>query len=204
VIAIAASTGGPHAIRHVLRSLPYPFPAAVLVVQHMPEAFIPAFAARLDRSSALAVHQAQDGDRLEAGCVYIAPGGSHMRLRVRQPDGGLEVALEVSAPVHGMQPSADVLFESVASCAGGRAIGVVLTGMGTDGTAGIRALKRSGASTVAQDAATSAVYGMPRSALETGCIDRVLPLSAIPDVLRCMAKDLHDRLAPSRETSRDE
>ncbi len=183
IVAIGASTGGPQALRRVLQGLPRGFRAPVLVVQHMPPTFTRPFAERMDRAIPLRTREAEEGDVLEPGIVYVAPGGVHMVVRRNARTGALQIALDSSPPVNGVRPSVDVLFRSLAEVAGPEVIAVVLTGMGEDGAEGVRALKARGATTVAQDAPSSMVFGMPRAAAETGAVDYVLPLEEIPETL---------------------
>ncbi|MGQ9457490.1 MAG: protein-glutamate methylesterase/protein-glutamine glutaminase [Anaerolineae bacterium] len=183
IVAIGASTGGPQALRRVLEGLPRGFQAPVLVVQHMPPSFTRAFAERMGRTISLRTREAEEGDVLEPGIVYVAPGGVHMKVRPHARTGALQITLDDSPPVNGVRPSVDVLFRSLAEVAGPEVIAVVLTGMGEDGAEGIRALKARGAATVAQDAPSSMVFGMPRAAAETGAVDYVLPLEEIPEAL---------------------
>ncbi|HEX2040442.1 MAG TPA: chemotaxis protein CheB [Acidimicrobiales bacterium] len=176
VVAVAASTGGPPAVADLLARLGG-LQAAVLVVQHLHADFIDGFVAWMARASALPVQPAGQGTIVQRGGVYIAPAGSHLRL-------GRDCRLTLSAEPRSLhRPSADVLFESVAAQAGARAIGVLLTGMGDDGARGLLALRNAGALTIAQDEATSAVWGMPRAAVALDAARRVLPLSDIPDAL---------------------
>ncbi|MBC7224928.1 MAG: chemotaxis response regulator protein-glutamate methylesterase [Anaerolineae bacterium] len=183
IVAIGASTGGPQAVRRVLQGLPRGFQAPVLVVQHMPDEFTGPFAERMGRVVSLVVREAQEGDVLEPGVVYVAPGGAHMKICRDAQTGALQVTLDHGPPVNGVRPSVDVLFHSLAEVAGPEVVAVVLTGMGEDGAEGIRALKARGATTLAQDAPSSTVFGMPRAAAETGAVDHVLPLEAIPQAL---------------------
>ncbi len=175
IVVIGASTGGPRAIEYVLAGLPGDLPISVLVVQHMPAGFTHSFAQRLNRQSALHVEEAEDGCRLSPGHVFVAAGGYHMRIH----PGGV-IRLDQSPPVNGLRPAADLTMIDVARVYGPRSIGVVLTGMGSDGAQGAQAIKAAGGLVVAQDQATSVVYGMPRAASKAGAVDRILPLTDIP------------------------
>jgi len=178
VVVIGASTGGPRALNHCLSSLPSHLPAAVLVVQHMPPGFTRSFAERLNRRSPLEVKEAEEGDVILPGRAYVAPGDYHMVVEKR---GNQEVIhLDKSPPVKGLRPSADVTMRSVAEVFGAGSIGVILTGMGSDGADGLKAIKERGGITIAQDRSTSIIYGMPRAAVRSGCVDKVLPLGEIP------------------------
>ena len=176
VIALGASTGGTEALRSLLTALPPTLPP-LLMVQHMPAGFTAPLARRLDMLSALRVREATPDLPLRAGMAVLAPAGRHMKL-VGRP-GEWRVRLSDTEPVNGHRPAVDVLFHSVAE-AGAAAVGVLLTGMGNDGAAGLLALRRAGAFTVAQDEATSVIYGMPREAARLGAAQRILPLDAIP------------------------
>ncbi len=187
VVAIGASTGGTQALRTVLGAL-RPDGPAVLIVQHMPPGFTRAFAERLDQESPLEVREAQDGDRVEAGRALLAPGDMHLRLREDGRGYCVEVTLGPFVSRH--RPSVDVLFRSVAQLAGSRAVGVLLTGMGDDGADGLLAMRNSGASTVAQDEATSVVFGMPREAIRRGAAGEIVPLPAIAETIRALVSSL--------------
>jgi two-component system chemotaxis response regulator CheB len=161
-IAIAASTGGPRALTEILPRLPADLPCAVLVVQHMPSSFTEPLANRLDELAELPVHHAQDNEPVEAGVVYIAPGGKHLGLR-RERDQIL-IQLNDDEPVWGVRPAADVLFRDVAKYFGPASAGLVLTGMGRDGAEGLRHIQEVGGWTAVQDEDTAVIYGMPRNA----------------------------------------
>jgi len=180
VIAIGASTGGTAAIRALLESFPPDAPGTV-VVQHMPERFTAAFAQRLDGLCQIRVSEAQHGDRVLPGHALIAPGGRH--LAVVRSGAVCSVVIEDSPPINRHRPSVDVLFRSCARQLGRNAIGVILTGMGDDGAAGLKEMRDAGAHTIAQDEATSVVFGMPRQAIEAGAAVEVLALGAIGPAL---------------------
>ncbi len=176
LIAIGASTGGTEAIRRVLTRLPRNAPG-IVVVQHMPAQFTSSFAQRLDSLCRIRVAEARDGDSVLNGQALIAPGNFHMRLR---RSGSRYYVQVVDGPrVHHQKPAVDILFDSVARYAGANALGIILTGMGADGAEGIRLMKEAGAYTIAQDEASCVVYGMPKEAVKTGCIDRSIDLDHI-------------------------
>jgi two-component system, chemotaxis family, protein-glutamate methylesterase/glutaminase len=176
IVAIGASTGGTEAIKEVLCNMP-PDSPGMLITQHIPPTFSASFARRMNEVSPLTVCEAQDGQQVLAGHVYIAPGDYHLRL-VRN---GARYVCKVDheAPVNRHRPSVDVLFRSVAQNAGQNAIGVLLTGMGRDGARGLKAMRTAGAATVAQDEHTSVVWGMPGEAVSIGATEDVLPIDAI-------------------------
>lgn len=188
IVAIGISTGGPNALLYLLSQLPADFPASILIVQHMPEGFTQMFANRLADSCAIEVKEAQSGDLLLAGRALICPGNRHMRVR-RMPMGDV-VVLSDDARVNGHRPSADVLFRSVAAEQGAKTIGLIMTGMGEDGADGIKAIKDAGGLAVAQDEASSVVFGMPKVAIERGHVNRVVPLDAIPNLLQAQCAAL--------------
>jgi two-component system, chemotaxis family, protein-glutamate methylesterase/glutaminase len=180
VIAIGASTGGTEAIFNIVRSLPITMPG-IVIVQHIPPIFSRMFAERLHLQTRLNVKEAQTGDYIRQGHVYIAPGNKHMRIKRL----GKEYRIECveGEKVNGHCPSADLLFESVAKEAGAKAIGVILTGMGYDGAKGLLAMRRKGARTIGQDAYSSVVYGMPKAAFEVGAVERQIDLHRIAALL---------------------
>jgi two-component system, chemotaxis family, protein-glutamate methylesterase/glutaminase len=176
-VAIAASTGGPRALVEVVPALPRDLDAAVLIAQHMPPGFTAGLARRLDSMSALVVSEAAHGEAVLANHVYIAPGGRHMTVT---SDGAQpRIALDDSAPVWGVRPAADPLFHSAAAHFGAACVGVVLTGMGRDGAAGLAAIRAAGGGAIVQDRETATIYGMPLFALETAGADRVAPLGGV-------------------------
>lgn len=176
LVLIGASTGGTEAIKEVLADLPVDIPG-VVIVQHMPEMFTASFARRLDAQCALHVKEAEDGEKVEAGCAYVAPGHSH--LLVRRRNGAYYCELSRAEPINRHRPAVDALFHSAARNVGARAIGVILTGMGKDGAEGLLAMKAAGAYTVAQDQHSSVVWGMPREAVAIGAAHAVIPLREI-------------------------
>ncbi len=176
LIAIGSSTGGTQALRQILRNLPANLPP-IVIVQHMPDRFTGPFAQRLNSITPIEVKEAQDGDKLQSGHAYLAPGSHH--LQVYKLAGTYRARLLDSEPVNGHKPSVDVLFDSCARVAGPSSIAVILTGMGNDGAKGLLALHTSGAFTIAQNQETSVVFGMPKEAIALGAADAVLPLGAI-------------------------
>jgi two-component system chemotaxis response regulator CheB len=179
LVAIAASTGGPSALAEVLRGLPAELRIAVVIVQHVAEGFSAGLAEWLDRESQITVREARDGDAIEYGCALVSPTGFHMM--VKPYASGNRIMLEKTPPVAGHRPSADILFTSVAETYGPDSIGVILTGMGSDGARGIVAIKNAGGKTIAQDEQSCVVFGMPKAAIETGVVDEILPLDSIAE-----------------------
>ena len=179
-VVIGASTGGPNAVEHVMAALPEAN-CRVLVVQHMPAAFTGRFADRLDGVSAYDVSEATDGDRIGPGEALVAPGGTHTRVDSYRA-GRLRVRLEEDDSRH-VTPAVDVAMESSAEVVDDPLVGVVLTGMGSDGAEGIRAIREAGGRTLAQSEDTCVIYGMPRRAVETGAVDEIRDLDAIADAI---------------------
>jgi len=180
VLAIGASTGGTKAIETVLLGLPITTPGTV-IVQHMPEYFTAAFAERLNQICQMEVREARDGDSVVPGVALVAPGNKHMVLQ--QSGAYYLVRIKDGPPVHYQRPSVDVLFQSVARSAGHNAVGVLLTGMGADGAKGLLAMRQAGAHTIAQDEATSVVFGMPKEAIKLGAASEVLSLPRISQAI---------------------
>jgi len=180
IVAIGTSTGGTVALENVLTALPRVSPG-IVIVQHMPAGFTKSFAQRLDSLCQIRVEEARDGQRVLPGLALIAPGGLHMTV-VRS---GAQYVVEIKdgPPVNRHKPSVDVLFRSVARCAGRNAMGIIMTGMGDDGARGLLEMHEVGAYTLAQDEASCVVYGMPREAVALGAADRVLPLGEISAAL---------------------
>jgi two-component system chemotaxis response regulator CheB len=180
IIAIGVSTGGPAALTRVIPSLPPDIGVPVLVVQHMPPLFTGPMAARLDAISHIKVKEAVSGEMLLPGTVYLAPGGRHMKVESSFNGRPMIVRVTDDPPENNCRPSADYLFRSVADHFGKNATGVIMTGMGHDGTRGLQSMKEKGAWIIAQDESSCAVYGMPRKPIELGIVDVVAPLERIP------------------------
>ena len=176
LVAIGTSTGGPQALQSVITRLPKDLPCGVVVVQHMPPGFTKSLAARLDSLSAVHVKEAEDGDLIRPGCVYIAPGNYHMR--VSGSGGARKIVLGQDPPVGNHRPAVNVLFDSVAPI-GRRLVAVIMTGMGSDGTEGMKKIKAEGGYSIAQDESTSVVYGMPKSVVDAGLADEIRPVTDI-------------------------
>ncbi|MFN0218401.1 MAG: chemotaxis response regulator protein-glutamate methylesterase [Hyphomicrobium sp.] len=198
VVAIGASTGGVQAIRQVLGALPVDSPP-ILIAQHMPETFTASFAKRLDVNSDVAVCEAQDGQEVVGGTVYIAPGDRHLLLESRR--NGYVCRLQGGGEIRGHMPSIDLMFQSVASAAGHAAVGIVLTGMGRDGAQGLSDIRQAGGLTAAQDQATSLIYGMPKAATENGAAQFELPLDRIaPFILESQSHARHQAIVEGQLT----
>lgn len=190
VVAIASSTGGPPALQAILTALPGDLSAAVVIAQHMPPGFTRSFAERLNKISSLVVREAAAGDRVEPGTVLIAPGGHH--LVVKKDKDGLLTGLTARSEHDMYSPSADRLLVSVAQACGHAALGVVLTGMGKDGAAGVVAIKKNRGQCLAESEESAVIFGMPQEAIKTGAVDKVLPLGA-------MAEEIKKRCAPKKK-----
>jgi two-component system chemotaxis response regulator CheB len=174
IAVLAASTGGPATLMKLIPDFAAGFPAALLIVQHMPGSFTPQFAEQLAAVSQNPVKQAENGELLRAGQVYVCPGDCHLRVA---PPG--RIVLDDGPRIGGYRPSIDVTLESVAALAGGNAVSVILTGMGNDGARGVMAIQENGGLVLAQDEATSVIFGMPAEAIKTGAVGQVLPLEQI-------------------------
>ncbi|MDW5562871.1 MAG: chemotaxis response regulator protein-glutamate methylesterase [Methanomassiliicoccus sp.] len=180
IVLIGSSTGGPKALPEVLSRLPANLPAAVLVVQHMPEGFTRSFAERLNWISPLEVKEAEEGDEIRKGKIYLAQGNKHLVLR------GNKLHLDDGPKVNYVRPAVDVLMNSVAPHFGPRTIGVVLTGMGSDGAAGMQLIKKNGGKTIVQNEETCVVYGMPKAVADLNAADRIVPLEDIAQAITIM------------------
>lgn len=179
-VVIGSSTGGTQALELVITALPGDAPG-IAIVQHMPEKFTAMYAQRLDGICAMNVREAKDGDRLERGVVLIAPGGRHMQLRKA---GGQYFAVVVDGPpVNRHKPAVDVLFRSVAECAGKDVLAIILTGMGDDGARGMKLLHERGARTIAQNEETCVVFGMPKEAIQLGAVDEIIPITQVASAI---------------------
>jgi two-component system chemotaxis response regulator CheB len=186
VITVGASTGGTEALRALLTALPADAPP-VLVAQHMPEYFTRLFAERLNSLCQIRVREGENNQAVQPGNAYIAPGGLHLRVQRAGEQGRFTLLVGSDAPVNLHRPSVDVLFDSAASALGSRAVGVILTGMGKDGAAGLLRMRRAGAYTLAQDEESSVVFGMPREAIALGAVDEVVPIHSMAErVLRAV------------------
>jgi two-component system chemotaxis response regulator CheB len=182
IVLIGVSTGGPVALAELLPALPAKVGAPIFIVQHMPPLFTEALAQRLNGKSSIEVKEAKNGEIAHADCAYLAPGGRQMKLSAG-PQGEIVIRVTDDPPENACRPSVDYLFRSVALHFPGRSIAAILTGMGNDGTEGVRMLRRSGCLSIAQDEASCVVFGMPREAIAAGVIDSVLPLRKIADAI---------------------
>lgn len=178
LVVIGCSTGGPGALHQIMPRLPADLNAGLLVVQHMPAGFTRSLAQRLDDISALHIKEAEEGDRVVTGQALVAPGGFHMEV-----DDAGRIRLNQAPPLHGVRPAVDKTLDSAVQVWGSRMIGVILTGMGFDGAKGISHVKKSGGRSIAEDATTCVVYGMPKVVVEMGVADQVLPVHEIADAI---------------------
>ncbi len=186
IIAVGASTGGTVAIEQLLRAMPHNAPG-IVIVQHMPEKFTHSFAQRLDGVSRITVREAKDGESILNGTALIAPGNFHMV--VERSGARYLVRIRTAPQVHHQRPSVEVLFNSVARYVGANAVGVILTGMGADGAAGLLAMRSAGAHTIAQDRKTSVVWGMPGEAVKLDAAEKILPIYRIADAALQLAME---------------
>ena len=185
LVVIGSSTGGPQALQTVITGLSEHFPCPVVVVQHMPAGFTNALASRLHSVAPVRVCEARDGELLEPGCVYIAPGNYH--LRVLHESGVRRIALSDEPPVGNHRPAVNVMYDSVAHL-GKDVVAVILTGMGNDGREGMRRIKENGGYCIAQDEATCVVYGMPKSVIDAGLADEICPLPQIAHAIEAAVR----------------
>lgn len=183
LVMIAASTGGPKIITSIFKKLPRDFPAPIVVVQHMPGSFTKAFAKRLNEHSSISVMEGKEGSFLNKGKAFIAPGDFHLEF-----SNDRKIMLNKKPALHGVRPSADITMNSASENFDGNLIGVILSGMGKDGSIGVRNISRRGGYVIAQDKDTSVVHGMPKSAIDSGCVDLVLPANEIADKLISLVK----------------
>ncbi|MGE5473472.1 MAG: chemotaxis-specific protein-glutamate methyltransferase CheB [Ignavibacteriales bacterium] len=184
IVAIGSSTGGPSALLDVIPSLPKNLSAAYLIVQHMPAGFTSSFAQRLDNLSQINVKEAEDGDIVQAGSAYIAPGGKHMMVEKDEFAGVLRIKLSNKPPKNSVRPSADILFNSLAETGLGNLVGIVMTGMGCDGREGLKNMKeRNKAVIIAESEESCVVYGMPKAVIDAGIADRIVPVSQITNAI---------------------
>lgn len=185
LIAIGASTGGTEALSAILPKLEPPLPG-IVIVQHIPPMFSRLFSERLNGICALTIKEAADGDIVKPNHVYIAPGGKHMSISSQ--GNSYVIQCKAGPPVHSVCPAVDILFDSVADVAGKKAMGVILTGIGKDGAAGLLKMRNNGSPTIGQDAATCTVYGMPKVAFDIGAVQQQLPLTSIPTAIHKIAR----------------
>lgn len=179
IVAIGTSTGGPRALQQVIPKIPKDINAAIVIVQHMPPGFTKSLANRLDTLSHIKVKEGEDGEKLMRGCCYIAPGDFHMSVIQKNRD--YIVRLDKNPPISGLRPAADILMESVSKLNNINKLGIILTGMGSDGAKGIVEMKKANSYIIAEDEKSCIVFGMPKSAINTGSVDLVLPLDKIGD-----------------------
>lgn len=187
-VVVASSTGGPTALIEIFTHLPARFPGAILIAQHMPDRFTKTFAERLDKRSRLSVAECKDGDLVQARQGFVCPGGQLVTVRPTPPGKSGECLLEVSSPGDNDRyaPSADLLMRSAAAVFGSRTLGVILTGMGSDGAEGARAIQKAGGKVIVESEKTAAVFGMPGAAVRANVVDEILPLNEIANYLAAL------------------
>ncbi|MBS4024784.1 MAG: chemotaxis protein CheB [Clostridia bacterium] len=188
ILLIGTSTGGPKALQEVLPLLPENFPAPILIVQHMPPGFTKSLANRLNSLAAVLVKEAEDGEVLQKGVAYIAPGDFHLTI-AKHHNNYLAVKLTKDPVVNGHRPSVNVMMESVCYNYNGKIIGVIMTGMGSDGTEGMKLIKGKNGITIAEAESTCIVFGMPKAAIQANCIDLTVPLHDIADIITKSMRD---------------
>ncbi len=176
-VVIASSTGGPQALKQIIPKLPSNFPGVIIIIQHIGKGFTSSLAKSLDGISLLRVKEAEDQEPLMRSVVYVAPYGHHLHVENNR------FILKEGVPLNGVIPSADIAMKSVSECFGSESIGVILTGMGRDGTAGIVEIKKKKGRIIVQDRSTSVVFGMPEAALKTGVVDKVVEIEGLAEVL---------------------
>jgi two-component system chemotaxis response regulator CheB len=181
IVAIGTSTGGPRALQDVIPYLKKDISASILIVQHMPAGFTKSLADRLNNLSEIHVKEAEDGDVLKQGCAYIAPGDYHLKLQKRSDL--YQIKLTKEDPILGHRPSVDAMMHSLVQLKPSKLMGVIMTGMGSDGASGMQNIKLQGGYTIAQDEKTCVVFGMPKSAIKLGCIDEIVPLQSIASTI---------------------
>lgn len=186
---IGISTGGPEALDTLIPQLGDHLPCPIIIVQHMPASFTESLAIKLNTVTHLQVSEAKDGERLQTGHIYIAQGGKHLLIKAVQ-DGSFCLAIDDAPPVNNCKPAVDVLFCSVAETFKGKVLAIVMTGMGRDGTEGVRALKHKGAYCLVQDEATSVIWGMPKSVYEAGLADEIVPLAQLSSRIAALVLSL--------------
>lgn len=187
IVAIGTSTGGPRALQEIITKLPGNIPCGVVIVQHMPPGFTKSLAERLNSLSSVTVKEAEHNDVIRPGLVLIAPGDYHMLIE--RENARTVVKLNQQPPIGGHRPAVDPMMESVARIFGSKAVGVILTGMGHDGAKGMQAIKRQNGHTIAEDQSTAVVFGMPKSAIEMGVIDKIAPITGITaEILKALPK----------------
>jgi len=203
IVVIGISTGGPQALSRIVREIPLQLGVPIAIVQHMPPIFTRELANRLDSQSGLSVKEAEDGESVLPNTIYIAPGGRQMKIVNNTGNDTKHISITDDLPENNYKPSANYLFRSVADLYGRHAIGVIMTGMGSDGMLGLRLMKRQGATIIAQDPKTCVVYGMPRGPIEAGLVDAVVPLhkiaQAICDTMQWTPRKKHPQPVGTQE-----